>query len=370
MSAQLDTFVRECLARGIPRATIREKLGAAGWASEEVEAALAEYAEVEFEIPVPRRRAYLSARETFFYLVLFATLYTSAINAGSILLLLIERWFQDPLWGPDTLLEGAARARAATAGLVIAFPVFLWVSRTIGSLLAREPVKRGSRIRKWLTYLTLFVAAMVLVGNLIVLVTGLLSGEVTPRFALKVLAVFLIAGTVFMHYAGDLRREEQATPLPATRTGPLARIAAVAAFLVMAAGFFAAGSPREARWRKLDLDRVQSLRRISNGLEAFRQRYGTIPARLDSVIYAWSPGGFDMATIVDPVTRERYEYRLLDREAGRYELCAVFQAADSTGGRGGPFVSSNFWNHGAGRHCFEITAAPPWKGGPRPPAGR
>ena len=150
MSAQLDSFVRECLARGIARATIREKLSAAGWAAEEIEAALAEYAEVEFEIPVPRRRAYLDARETFFYLVLFATLYTSAINAGSILFLLIERWLPDPLWGPEAVLERASMARGPTAGLVIAFPIFLLVSRTIGGMLVREPVKRGSRIRKWL----------------------------------------------------------------------------------------------------------------------------------------------------------------------------------------------------------------------------
>jgi hypothetical protein len=363
MSAQLDSFVRECLGRGIPRATIRAKLAEAGWASEEIEAALAEYAEIEFEIPVPRRRAYLSARETFFYLVLFATLYTSAINAGSILFLLIERWLPDPLWGPDTLLQGAARARGATAALVIAFPIFLLVSRTVGTMLAREPAKRGSRIRKWLTYLTLFVAAMVLVGNLIVLVQWLLSGEVTARFALKVLVVFLIAGTVFAHYAGDLRREEQATPLPAAPPGLLARIAAVAGAVVMIAGFVAAGSPREARLRKLDLDRVQALRRIAEGLEAYWGRYGTIPARLDSVAYAYEPRAFDEATIVDPVTRERYGYRLLDRGEGKYELCAVFQAADSTGGRDGSVYASNFWNHGVGRRCFEITAGTAWKRG-------
>jgi hypothetical protein len=364
MSAQLDSFVRECLARGIPRATIREKLRAAGWAAEEIEAALAEYAEVEFEIPVPRRRAYLSARETFFYLVLFATLYTSAINAGQILFLLIERLLPDPLWGPDAALERAAMARGATAGLVIAFPAFLLVSRTISGMLAREPVKRGSRIRKWLTYLTLFVAAMVLVGNLIVLVTGLLSGEVTPRFALKVLVVFVIAGTVFAHYAGDLRREEQATPLPAARTGLLARIAAAGVVAVMAAGFFAAGSPREARLRKLDIDRIQSLQQIARGLESYRDRHGTLPAGLDSVLS--DPDGFTSESLFDPVTRERYDYRLLDRAAGRYELCAVFQSADTTGGRGGRFIRSEIWKHGAGRHCFTITLGPAWRGKPAP----
>jgi len=363
MSAQLDSFVRECLGRGIPRGTIRAKLAEAGWASEEVEAALAEYAEVEFEIPVPKRRAYLSARETFFYLVLFATLYTSAINAGQILFLLIERMLPDPLWRPETVLEGAARARAATAALVIAFPVFLLVSRTVGNMVAQEPAKRGSRIRKWLTYLTLFVAAMVLVGNLIVLVRGLLSGEVTLRFALKVLAVFLIAGTVFAHYAGDLRREEGATPLPAAPPGFFARVAAAAGILVMIAGFFAAGSPREARLRKLDLDRIQALRRIAIGLEAYWGRYGTIPADLDSLAYAYESEVPDQATIVDPVTRERFGYRLLDRAEGKYELCAVFEAADSTGGRGGSIYAPSFWNHRVGRHCFEIAAGTAWKRG-------
>jgi hypothetical protein len=353
MSAQLDSFVRECLGRGIPRATIRAKLREAGWASEEIEAALAEYAEVAFEIPVPRRRAYLSARETFFYLVLFATLYTSAINAGAILFLLIERLFPDRQWAPETLLGAAARARGATAALVIAFPVFLLVSRTIGAMLAREPVKRGSRIRKWLTYVTLFVAAMVLVGNLIVLVTGLLSGEITMRFALKVLVVFLIAGTVFAHYAGDLRREEQATPLPARRTGPLARIAAVACLLVMATGFFAAGSPRQARLRKLDLDRIEALQQIDRGLRVYYQRRGELPESLDPLLH--EPDTFVADALVDPVTRDRYEYRVLDQATGRYEVCAAFQLADSTGGRGGAYIPSELWKHGVGRHCFAIT---------------
>ncbi len=364
MSSQIDSFVRECLARGIARDTIREKLREAGWPAEEVEAALAEFAEVEFEIPVPRRRAYLSARETFFYLVLFATLYTSAINAGQILFLMIERWLPDPLWGPDAALGRAALARGATAGLVIAFPTFLLVSRTLGGMLAREPVKRGSRIRKWLTYLTLFVAAMVLVGNLIVLVSGLLSGEVTPRFVLKVLAVFLVAGTVFAHYAGDLRREEQATPLPAAPPGLLARIAAAAGIVVMVAGFFAAGSPREARMRRLDLDRVQSLREITRGLEAYRDRHGTLPASLDTVLS--DTDGFTSESLFDPVTRKRFEYRVLDPASGKYELCAVFQAADTTGGRGGRFIPSEIWKHGAGQHCFTITLGTVRRGTPAP----
>ena len=55
---------------------------AAGWREEEVEKGLAAFAEVPFAIPVPRPRPYLSARETFFYLLQFTALYVSSFNHG------------------------------------------------------------------------------------------------------------------------------------------------------------------------------------------------------------------------------------------------------------------------------------------------
>jgi hypothetical protein len=59
-----------------------------------------------------------------------------------------------------------------------------------------------------LTYITLFVAAGVLIGDLISLVFNFLGGELTVRFVLKVLTVGVIAGTIFGHYLWDLRKEE------------------------------------------------------------------------------------------------------------------------------------------------------------------
>ena len=66
-----------------------------------------------------------------------------------------------------------------------------------------------SAVRRWLTYLTLFVAAAVLVGDMIALVYNLLGGELTLRFVLKVLVAAVIAGTIFGYYLMDLRREEK-----------------------------------------------------------------------------------------------------------------------------------------------------------------
>ena len=99
--------------------------------------------------------------------------------------------------------------RWSIASVIIAFPVFVFVARHLSKELARNPVKRLSAVRRWLTYLTLFIAAGVLIGDMIALVNNLLGGELTVRFVLKVLVAALIAGTIFGYYLWDLRREEK-----------------------------------------------------------------------------------------------------------------------------------------------------------------
>src|SRR5690606_35207466 len=68
-----ERFVRDALLQGQSRPAIEAALVAAGWPAEEVREALAAYAEVPFPVPVPRPRPYLSAREAFLYLVMFAS---------------------------------------------------------------------------------------------------------------------------------------------------------------------------------------------------------------------------------------------------------------------------------------------------------
>ena len=45
--------------------------------------------------------------------------------------------------------------------LIITFPVFVYVSHYVARDVAKHPIKRLSPVRRWLTYLTLFVAATV-----------------------------------------------------------------------------------------------------------------------------------------------------------------------------------------------------------------
>jgi hypothetical protein len=209
MREELVAFVKDALQRGVARADIRAALLAAGWREEDVEKALRAFAEIAFPVPVPRPQPYLSARETFFYLLQFAALYTSAFNLGRLLFLLIERAFPDPIdlqWQQDYRSNAI---RWSIASLVVAFPIFLVVARSLARAAARDPERRGSKVRKWLTYLTLFIAAAVLTGDLITVLYNLLGGELTARFLLKTATVAVIAGGVFGYYLWDLRGEEK-----------------------------------------------------------------------------------------------------------------------------------------------------------------
>lgn len=206
----LIVFVRDALARGAARDEIEAVLTRAGWDAAEVRAALGAFSPEPFPVPVPRPRVSLSARDAFLYLVVFSTLYMSAVNFGGLVFDLINRAFPDPvLDAPGTYRASGQGMRWAISTLIVSFPVFLYVSRVVARDVARDPRKRASAVRRWLTYLTLFIAASVVIGDLIVLVNSALSGDLTIRFVLKVITAGLIAGLIFGYYLRDLRVDEK-----------------------------------------------------------------------------------------------------------------------------------------------------------------
>ena len=364
MSVEIRQYVREALAHGVARDKIREHLLSAGWRPAEIENALGAFAEIESPVPVPRRRPYLSARETFFYLVLFVTLYATAVNVGVVLFQLINREFPDVRTAFGARSDFSAPAvRSAVAAIVIAFPVFLFMARVIGRAIARDPEKRASKIRKWLTYITLFVSACVLIGDLTFLVTQVLSGELVMRVGLKVLVVFLIAGTVFAHYLGDLRREEDRAQLGPAPTSWLARLAGAATVATLIAGLFLVGSPGHERSRRLDAQRSNDLRLLVSEVESYYTTHRKLPPTLAELRFQPSSR---LGEGTDPATGQPYDYRIVDSTT--YEVGARFEGVDSLGegiydGERAP----RFWRHGAGPQTYRLTIPPRLETGEAPP---
>jgi len=201
-------------------------------------------------------------------------------------------------------------------------------------------------VRRWLTYLTLFVAALVLIGDFMAVVRGLLSGELVPRFLLKAAVVAAISGIVFRHYLDDLRRDESETPGAARAGAWLARTGVAAMIVAGLAGLIAVGTPGRARTRQFDLLRVEALQKLSTRVETFQSQEGRLPAAL-AELRSPAPGRAGAGDPLDPLTRAPYEYARTD--STHFTLCAVFAAEDSLGPGGG---LDPFWKHHAGRHCF------------------
>jgi Domain of unknown function (DUF5671) len=157
------------LAAAATRADVEAVLVHAGWGVVRVRAAIAEFADVAFAIPVPRPRPYLDARDAFLYLVLFGTLYVSAFNLGKVVFELINQAFPDPAFQLNADFAFTA-LRWSIASLIVAAPVFVFVSSRVQEAIRQDPAKHSSKVRRWLTYLTLAVASAVIIGDFITLV--------------------------------------------------------------------------------------------------------------------------------------------------------------------------------------------------------
>jgi hypothetical protein len=341
-NTELTDFVRNALGRGISRPQVEEVLLSAGWGRDMVATAMGGFADVDFPVPVPTPKPYVSAREACLFLLLFGMLYVSAYNTGVLAFLAIDRLFPDAAMRAYSEYARSA-ARWALSSLVVAFPIFGYLSARIERSVRADPAKRRSNVRRWLMYLTVFIAASVLICDVIALVYNALGGELTTRFILKVATIAIIAGTVLGYYVSDLRLEDTKPVLEQSlirrAIGVFSVIAIVAA---AAAGARIIGSPAEERARRLDAARVDDLREISDSARIYHRRHARLPASLGELA---REGGVSIRDRDSEGTP--YEYEVTS--AATYTLCGTFERSSSERGRSG-----EFWSHGSGRQCFQL----------------
>jgi hypothetical protein len=216
-STDLKQFLDTARSQGVSDETLVALLRGREWPEEDVYRVLADHFENRTGFHIPSYKRSSSAKDAFLYLFCFLTLATWTLGLGSILFTLIERWFPDPLV-PTYYYRGAYYQMAdALACVIIAFPVYLWVTRSILRQLQLHPEKLESSVRKWLTYIALLIAAGIVIGDLITFLTYFLRGELTTRFVAKVTTVLVIAGGVFWYYFGSLRKADSiASPASAS----------------------------------------------------------------------------------------------------------------------------------------------------------
>lgn len=274
----------------------------------------------------------------------------SVISFLTLIFQYINVLFPDPLEYVDPF-SGAIRF--SMAALIIVFPLYVFLTRKVNEDIRHNQEKKELGIRKWLIYLTLFIAGATIVVDLIVLINSFLQGDLTVRFLLKVLSVLVVASAVFGYYISDLRGRWEENE-KGSKT--IAWISGVVVLVSVIAGFFIIGSPFEARENRFDRQKVQDLQSIQWQVVNYWQRTETLPETLDDLKEPLS--GFMVP--VDPQTGEPYTYRVLGDRS--FELCATFNNSDETDAPIAPFrygyEFGGNWEHGEGEECFERTIDP------------
>jgi len=293
-------------------------------------------------------------RDVFMHLLAMAALYVSAISLMTLLFQYVNLAFPDVL--ESYYIRSVAQSiRWAMAGLIVVFPVYLLATWILQRDYRVYPEKRDLGIRKWLVYLTLFVAAVTIISDLVSLVYNFLGGDLTTRFVLKVLIVLVVAAAVFWFYLWDLKKKFNSGQLRR-----LAQAAAAVALVSVMAGFFTAGSPLKARLYRFDDRRISDLQSLQFEILNYWQQKDRLPqslADLTDDLRGFAPPR-------DPSIDESYGYRV--QSGLTFELCANFDL-DSTNqafpaeravypaGKTGFSVN---WDHAAGEHCFARTIDP------------
>lgn len=289
------------------------------------------------------------------YLLATITLYFVVYSSIDLLFSYINIAFPDAL---NPYYDAGGAIRWSLALLIIIFLVYFWVSWFLQKDIARDSAKNEIKIRKWLLYLTLFLAALLIIGDFVALIFNFLNGEITARFLLKVLSVLVVAGGVFWYYLYDLRKK------PGTFSAG-AKVfvwgSIVAYFAIVVAGIVLAGSPFQQRLVRFDEQKISDLQTIQNQVLNYWMQKGKLPESLAALTDSIS--GFQAP--IDPQSGAAYEYRLGDPTS--FELCAQFNlpssAAQVGGGRNVPMVpapygggfTNNSWDHGSGQQCFART---------------
>lgn len=291
----------------------------------------------------------VTPKDFFLWLGAMVALYVSAVSLIVLIHQYITYFFPSPLDYGDAY-SGAFRF--AIASLVVFFPLYIVLTRMVHQDIRRVPEKKELWVRKWLVVITLFIAGLTIAGDLVALVNTFLNGELTIRFALKALVIFVVLGAAFWYYLEELRgrweREEKNSKM-------IGGLVTLIVLVTVIGGFFIIGSPQSQRSIRLDQDRVYDLQNIQYQVTYYWQQKQKLPSGIadleDPLMGFVAPR--------DPETGAMYVYEVTG--AMSFKLCAEFDSPSQNMKPSAPIrgdAQNENWQHEEGEKCFERTIDP------------
>lgn len=277
-------------------------------------------------------------------------LYISIGALINLLLSAITVMYPDTAQMPYEYTNATSSIRYSIAMLVVFFPAYAILTRMVNNIRRTE---HGTylALTKWLIYLSLLVAGIALLGDLVAILLGFLNGELTVRFILKALSVFVVVGAAFGYYLLDAKNYWQSHERNSVTYGVVVGVLVVIAIVF---GYSKIEAPTQVREMNLDAKQVNDLMIIQSRIESFNQLHAKLPATIEEAY-----DGLEITSA--PEGRAPYTYTVID--PSKFKLCANFAYPTGTTDYyafSQPILvepmsikNPNDWTHSGGEWCFE-----------------
>jgi len=314
-----------------------------------------------------------------FFFISLGVLVTLITSVTSFLVLLFESLNKK---FPDILNSGYQYGynsynfetiRASLATLIIFFPIFIFISYLWLKESRTDIGYKNRIIRKWMIYLIIFLASLLIIIDLVTLVRYFVSGEITYRFIYKVSGTLIVGFLVNFYFSLKMRNINFNSPV-SKRWGTIISIISIIIFLgLIIWSFSIMGSPNEQRAWRLDDKRVSDLKNIQDRVINYWQQKEKLPTNLTELKNPL----MEYSLPVDPEFEKGLIYEYNKKDELTFELCATFTALMPQGWQESSYgvfyptykeqtdiaISSNpypgglndSWNHEIGRTCFVRT---------------
>jgi len=287
----------------------------------------------------------INAKDVFINLGAIVALYTVAGSLINLLFRVINSAYPQITNGYSL---GGTSISLLVSTLIIFFPIFILLMWLIEKDFVLNPEKQTNGIHKWFSYITLFIAGLVIAADLITVLYFFIDGqELTTAFLLKVSVLLVIGVGIFEYYLSDILSK-----LTAKKRNIYRIVALIVVLGSIISGFAVLGSPRTQRLHKYDEEKMQNLINIKNEVTNYYIEKGVIPETLDVL----KTGSYNIQDI-DQQTNAPYEYKKTGELA--YSICAVFNNASIYSAESAKYnYGSVNWVHEQGRDCFDETINP------------
>jgi hypothetical protein len=291
-----------------------------------------EYMEMEKTMPVGEKGSEKSnpAFHLFLYLSSFFSLGFLIGGLLTTLFQFVNKFIPDSAFGKDVFAVSAfddASLKVGISMLLIASLVYFTTAYLINKKLEKGEIRPDSVVRKFITYIALFVLVAISIGSLATLFYNYLTGELTGNSFGKIIAFFAVNGFFASFYFWEIRRKDFLDK----RFKDLYFIALGVVALAFVFGIVVSDSPRVTREKKIDQSVVSEMQMMNSNIEIFFSNNNRLPK----------------ADEIEKSAKFAVEYSIKTEKT--YELCGEFlQAKESVN-----FFDKQ-WNHPAGKHCFTL----------------